>query len=116
MNKKRYGITGIILIVIISTVLISGCIGSGENSSSSSKSEKNNSSSSTNQNIDYIFNNFDLNNDGKISFSELQAWASVAGYDSLDVNSLRILFNMFDSDGNGYLDRNELNEFLKNQS
>jgi len=130
MNKK-YGIIGLILVIVLATVMISGCIGSGEtetsnsNSNSDSNSDSNsnsNSDSNSNSNsgsglkyqkeVNNILARYDYNNDGKLNVDEFGDWALDVGMDKGNYDTFAYIFVQYDTNGDGYWDKNEINRFF----
>ncbi|KAJ5074554.1 calcium binding protein [Anaeramoeba ignava] len=59
-----------------------------------------------------LFKNFDENGDGEISFSELITAMSITSRGSTD-EKLEFLFNIYDLDGNGFIERDEIHQIFK---
>lgn len=109
---KDYLKIGLILVVVLATVFISGCIGGDDTPNTTSNSEE-----LINQaQVSIILTQFDDNGDDRISPEEFGGWAASVGLDQSDVDALTIIFNKFDSDGDKYLDKNELDALVSEYS
>lgn len=79
MNKK-YGMYGLILVVVLATVLISGCIGSGETTTNANDPFNGKNAKLDNVSVTLSYGYFQVN--GKIMFKNDESYASI----SPDVN------------------------------
>jgi len=61
--------------------------------------------------IDRLFDSLDRNHDGRVDFQELASGLSILAGGSRD-DKVRAAFNLYDSDGNGYIDKEEMVNYL----
>jgi hypothetical protein len=109
MNKK-FATTGLILIIILATVLISGCVGGDSQTSDTNNAE---GALKNEAKVNEILTNYDLDNDGKIDPYEFGVWGGSVGLDVDDAEAMVALFNKYDANGDGFLDKNELDVLVE---
>ena len=111
MNKK-YGIASLILFVVLTTVLISGCIG-GSETDPATNSESGNAELKNQAKVDEILSNYDQDGNGLIDRGEFDQWGASVGLDASDDASMEALFSKYDKNGDGNLDKNELDALVE---
>ena len=112
MNKKT-GTTGLILILVLATVLISGCVGGDTQTSDTNNNNNADGALKNEAKVNEILANYDQDNDGQISPEELGAWGATVGLDTEDVAAMTALFNKYDANGDGFLDKTELDALVE---
>ena len=113
MNKK-YGIIGLVLAVLLSTVLISGCVGGEETQTNPTPTNQEASGGLKNEAlVDEILKNYDQDNDDNIDAIEFGVWGGSVGLDLSDVDELAALFKKYDLNGDELLDKNELDSLAE---
>ena len=115
---KKYGIMGLILVVILTTVLISGCIGSGETetSTTSDNNSSNDSSSSSSMSLeDKFIQTYDSNGDSFLDSSEFpySKFSEINSKEQFDpYPSIQDLIEDYDIDQNHKLSADELKNIV----
>ena len=112
---KKSGITGLILIVVLATVLISGCVGGDTQTTDNNNNDNNNADGALKNEakVDEILANYDQDNDGKIDGYEFGYWGGSVGLDTDDTAAMTALFKKYDKDGDELLDKNELDALVE---
>ena len=65
--------------------------------------------------IQQIFNLIDIDKSGKIEWNEFLRFLNIIeniGSFEIDIDFVQLYFQLLDRDGNGYLDKNEMNNYL----